>query len=517
MSRIEEIIVKIDTSKEILSVLPKNNQKNMNVYVAKVEELKEEFASYEGKMLEEMGSRVKKMSKMETDPEIAMLEKEVSEVESILYLTNDIKTSYEKMGFDRAMHNLRYYYKKSLKVVNETILYCLKKFKEVGISLRLEDFTYSKYVKEYIASFFIQGEEVDLKKIQNKFEEIYWKCPNIITHIELNIRYLFVRHEKVIDKYYDKQEVELLGKVTTEDIVNRYMDLKKQLVEKKQQDKSTIITDLIEGKLNVKEFSETAIEGRYARFISPEILSNADETKLNEIDVNMNQLLNSVYEYQNYLKYKFVVDDVKKIYMEKDKHKNTFMETKKQIATIEKRILKMSAQIDKKGIKKAADKLIAEQERVILEVKELYREFDTNKVCSKIVKELNENSTIKEALYLASSFYNYLFQCIEDHDKELTQDDVEKDILGLGQFMIWPYSTIVNNIGMLEERDVLTIIKDRYQLLNITMTREDLDQDNLDALMVAIEGIGIGHTIRKNKIDIEELGYIGEFKKVLNA
>ena len=83
--------------------------------------------------------------------------------------------------------------------------------------------------------------------------------------------------------------------------------------------------------------------------------------------------------------------------------------------------------------------------------------------------------------------------------------------------MIWPYSTIVNNIGMLEERDVLAIIKDRYQLLNINMTREDLDPDNLDALMASIEGIGIGHTIRKHKIDVEELGYIGEFKKILNA
>lgn len=212
MSKIEEITVKIDASREVLSTLPKNNQKNLNAYSGKIEELTEEHKLLEEKLLAEMRERVSKFNNLKEDGEIEGLEKDSKDIERILYLTNYIKTSYEKMGFDKSIHNLRYYYQKNLKVVNETILYCIKKFKEVGINLRLDDFCYSKYVREYLTSFFAGTDDIDLQRIQNKFEELYWKCPNIITHIELNIRYLYLKHEKTIDKYYARLQAELLRK-----------------------------------------------------------------------------------------------------------------------------------------------------------------------------------------------------------------------------------------------------------------------------------------------------------------
>lgn len=306
------------------------------------------------------------------------------------------------------------------------------------------------------------------------------------------------------------------GKVTVDDIVNRYMELKRQLIEKKKQDKNLIITELIDGKLPVKDYADSSIEQRYAKFVTQEILEFADEDKLDEIDVNISQLQNSVCEYQNYLKYKFIVDDVKKIFMDKDKHKNVSVQTRKEIDVRERKILKLSSKINGKG-DKANDKLVLEQEGLILEVKELYRTLDTNIVHDKISTTLNESSSIKDALYLASSFYNYVFQCVRNNETDTPPEEVERQISGLLHFMLWPYTTIINNIGMLEERDILLIIKDRYQLLNITVSKEDLDEDNLDSLISIIKSVEIGHVIRKNKIDVEELGYRGEFKKIVNG
>ena len=42
------------------------------------------------------------------------------------------------------------------------------------------------------------------------------------------------------------------------------------------------------------------------------------------------------------------------------------------------------------------------------------------------------------------------------------------------EFVNWPYYTILDNITMLNEKDVLVIIKDRYQLLKINITKENL-------------------------------------------
>ena len=44
--KIEEITDKIEANKEVLSTMPKNNIKNMDIYQKKLEELEEEFKKY---------------------------------------------------------------------------------------------------------------------------------------------------------------------------------------------------------------------------------------------------------------------------------------------------------------------------------------------------------------------------------------------------------------------------------------------------------------------------------------
>ena len=44
--KIEEIMDKIEASKEVLSTMPKNNLKNINIYQEKLEELEDEYEKY---------------------------------------------------------------------------------------------------------------------------------------------------------------------------------------------------------------------------------------------------------------------------------------------------------------------------------------------------------------------------------------------------------------------------------------------------------------------------------------
>ena len=71
--------------------------------------------------------------------------------------------------------------------------YFINKFSKVGIQVSLDDFDYSLYVKNYMKTFFQELEKgnVNSERLKEKFEEIYWKCPDIIVHIELNIRNIY--------------------------------------------------------------------------------------------------------------------------------------------------------------------------------------------------------------------------------------------------------------------------------------------------------------------------------------
>lgn len=514
--QVEEIIQKINANREIFSTLPRNNKKNINIYIDKVAGLKEEFKEYQELILKEIEIRYNAINSISINPEIAALEQEVEKVRSILYLLNDVNTSFEKMDFDEHIYDLRYYYKKNLEVISNSIIYCIKKFKEVGIDLKLKDFYYSKYVREYLGIFFeeLSKPAIDYTRIKNKFEEIYWECSNIITYIELNIRSLYFENQKTVDKYYVEKQKALLGNVTKADIFNRYMETKKQLIEKKVMDKAIIIHDFLDGKLVTKDFSEQAIDDRYAKFISKEVLENVDESKSYEIDLNLNQLQNSIYEYKCYLSYKFIIDDVKKIYQEKEQHKNTFLQMKKTIVVEEKKVEKLNSKIKEKS-KKSNDKLIGEQDALILKVKEMYRDLEKNKVYYQIVTQLEDSSTVNDCLRLASSFYNYVSDCMRTINKEVTEQEIETTITDLREFILWPHTTILNNINIMEDKDILVIIKDRYKMLDIEISPEDLEIDNIDSLIAIVKNIEIGNSIKKNKIDVEEIKYICEFKKIL--
>lgn len=117
---------------------------------------------------------------------------------------------------------------------------------------------------------------------------------------------------------------------------------------------------------------------------------------------------------------------------------------------------------------------------------------------------------------MANSFYRYVFTCICNNFKGIEENEINKKIKELDEFINYPYCTIVNNARMLETKELKMIIKDRYKLLNINLENEDLELSNIDSLIDIITKIMQGYYIRANNIDLEEILCGVEFKKILD-
>lgn len=511
MNRLEELIEEISVDKEILNTLPQNNKKNIKVYLEKINELSEKYKSYENDLLNEIRLRTKKFDNIKSSEELKKLNEELGNLESVLYLLNEVDSSYEKMDLDREISNLTYYYKKNLEKVNETIMYCIKKFEEVGIKLTVEDFFFNKYVNEYMICIFngLESNGINKNKINNKFEEIYWKCPEIITYIEINIRYIYLKNEKIIDKYYKTQKEKLIKKFSQKTLKETYDDIKKTTLEATKRDKYLLIKNFLNGDLIAKDYTREAILDIVYRFTGRNEYS---EQELTEVIINLIKLQNTIIEYKNYNKFKFIIDDVKKIYAEKDKYKGGYAKLKKEISQKEIKMIKLGKP---KLFKKSNDKNLAEQTKLVLEIKNMYKELDMSEMYDKVASILNNHSSLYEALYLANSFYKYLFNCIITKEKDIEEQEIYKLINELDVFLNWPYFTILNNIEISEEKDIMYIIKDRYNLLNINISKEDLEFENLDSLINLLSKCELYYYIRENNIDVQEISEICEFKKIL--
>ena len=189
----KEMLEKIDASKEVLATMPQNNVKNIKIYKEKIQELKEEYQKYKIEVENKLQKRYQNAITCKENEEEKIFQKKLEATNWILEMLDSIKTSYEKMGLDKSIYVISRYYKDNLENVNNQIGQCIEKFEKVGIQITLEDFEYSIYVQEYMKVFFQEINEngANSEKLKKKFDEIYWKCPELLMHIELNLRNIY--------------------------------------------------------------------------------------------------------------------------------------------------------------------------------------------------------------------------------------------------------------------------------------------------------------------------------------
>lgn len=521
LKKLREILEKIEVEKEILSTMPKNNEKNVKKYKEKIEELQKEYQEYKNEIVKILKQRYEKESNIEKTNKIENLDSRLNTIMSKLYLFNDYKTSYEKMGLDKIIYKIGKYYKENLENINSQIAECIKRFNMVGIKLELADFDYSIYVKQYMEVFMeeLQKDLFSSERLKATFEDIYWKCPEIIVHIELNIRNIYLRKEAQIDKYFEKEKNELLKKWAKEpkEIFETYLRIKKEQLKEKSEDKKAILDEFLSGKINIKNYSQSKINSELDKILPQEVTNKINENQ-NEIEENIIKFLNSLYEYKKYMNFKFIIEDIKEHYKEKDNYKKVYIETKKKIDVAEKKLRKLNKKASRKGIfgtKKQIEKQSNEQKQLILQIKDLYKELDLNKFYNKIYHNLTDDSKIYEVLKLASSYYGYLATCIIKNNKTITQEEIDEMIEELDEFLRNPYNTIINNLTISDEKDVALIIKDRYKLLNFIIDKEDISLNNVDNLIATLETIEKSFCMKKIGINPENIEEMLSIKKIL--
>ena len=99
-----KILEKIESDKEILSTMPRNNKKNIMKYAQNVENMQEEYEKIQQEIFNEMNNRYNEIISVKENKEIAIEKNEIDELEKLLDIINTVKTSYEKMGIDRKIY-----------------------------------------------------------------------------------------------------------------------------------------------------------------------------------------------------------------------------------------------------------------------------------------------------------------------------------------------------------------------------------------------------------------------------
>ena len=494
----EYILKDIETVKANLEILPKKTKVNKAKYNEYLEEQLKKITPMIEEAEKEISKRVEQIKKHNTEESLPE-ERELLDIAKVKRLSS-LSSSSNKMNLDYYLYELSSFENNNLEKINGVILKILLAFKEVGIILTPKDFEYSEVVQKYMDTLIN-----DYDNIEKVFDDIYWENSNIITQIELNIRYLYFKHKKEIDKYYQSLKEEPL-----EEYLTKYIELKTNQKLNEYQNRTYLFNNFINHTLMLTDYSEKTIDG----LLTDIILDREDEDNY----LNLTKLSSSLSEYNEYLNFEYIIKDIKELFTKKEEYKGKYDLKLKDITKKEKELFSLNKQINKTGLFKPNLKKINElklkRNTTITDILSLYIELDELTIQNDIYNNVTNETTYQDFLKLTCFNTKYFIKLLKDQIDNLTIEDINQNITNLFEYAFGSEINIISNIAISEEKDIPKIIKDKYRLLNISINEENLNKDDIEKVQKNIEDLIIYYNIKKINLNIQDIDFIFKTEKL---
>ena len=298
-------------------------------------------------------------------------------------------------------------------------------------------------------------------------------------------------------------------------------------------DNKIILNKFYTGSLNINDYKEDNYKRIYSELTSKDV-SELTEAEKAEMDENIEKLDNNLSEYSKYSEYRFLVDGVltireeelKRIQANKDKKvkKTEYELVKDNIKKITAEIFKINGKLDKpqKGLFKRKDSndkknsaVILQRNNLVLELKKLYMNLDDEIMKQKIMQNVDETSSLLDVLKLASNYYGFMARAMIKKNEEITDKEIGEMAKDIRNFINFSNFTVINYIKISDTKDLAVIIKDKYKLFGMQVSKENFQEDNIEDLIKRVKIIANYNNIQKSKFSIEDLEYITTVKEML--
>lgn len=533
---VEKIEKQIETDKEVITVLPKNGIKAIKTLLETIKEMQAKYEYVNDMILKDLEQRYDELTVVEENEEISKLEQEILKLDVAIKNT-DTRSSFEKMKLDKIVYNVNGYYKSNLERLNKELIDCVKQFEAVGIIITANDFNISEYTKEYMTILLqeVYNGEINSERIKETFEKVYWKCSEVVSHLYVNIRYIYDKYESEIDKFYEHKMQEILENLNS--TPEQVEDTKIALIRRKKKiediDDKLILEKFYNGVLNINDYKEATYKKMYLDLISKDV-SDLSEKEKTEMDESIEKLNANLNEYSKFTEYKFLSDGVLQIRedelkaREKEKGKKVkktqYDLTKESIKKTTADIFKINSKLEKpaKGLfgkkvenGKKNNAVILERNNLVLELKKLYMQLDDEIIKQKIMQNIDETSSILDVLKIGSHYYGFMAKEIIKKYPEITDKELGEMAKNIRDFVTFSNFTVINYIKISDKKELSVIIKDKYKLFGMQVSKENFQEGNIEDLMRKVKLINNYNNILKSKFSINDLEYIMAVKEML--
>lgn len=532
MSKITEISRAIEIDKNHINNFPlesevgtkrmkENFHKNAviqrNNYVKQQQDI---FNLYTKQVYKEMKSRVDKYFPSNKNAFYDGEKKKMLEIKDAIKFTNKYLDSSLKLELLPLISSIKDDTEISLDNINSTIEKFISKFLEAGVSLSVNDFSYSIFTYKYMGDYFNKDNNVNLK---DSFEAIYWECPHFLKHLKLNLWNIIDKYKKELDSYSDKLMNEKLCNLNLDknSILKFYNDNMQKLEIDIRRDPYINLNVFLDKKRNVSDYLEDSSirKNNFNFFVSSNDFDSLSETEKAKYYLEILDLAKTLPILKVYYRYEFIINDLKEKFSKRNENKNLYENKLKEIKKEESKRSKLfSSYLKANGIgflakydekKISVSKLQMNEE--VLKLYGLYNELHELEIIYKMNKYISDISSLYDLFMLAYSSYFYLEKMFSD---KFTEDDnfsINDEFIKYFDFIYDIDNVFLTKINGFVDYDITEIVAEKFKLLELKLDKTSIDKDTIDSTIDTVNFIRLIKDIMDGSLSLYEMNFIVKF------
>lgn len=509
-------------TKKMKEKFHKSAVKERNEYV---EEQIKKFDKYQVEVYRLLKSRVNSLLPSDKSNHYDSLKKNIEKEKQIIVFNNNDYSIDFKLGIFKLISSIDINDDVSLNTINNTFLNIIKIFEDASIKLTISDFTYSMFTEKYMHVFLDNIEKNNrFEEVMKKcFDSIYWECPDIIKQLKLNFWSLLEKYEEKLKIYTDAVSYQLLQKTGYDknSLIDKYLGNVNKYNLEVSRDEFYNLDSFLSKKKNVLDYlddSATRVKNLDQFVIDGEFKDIEDSSKFYD---NMVELAHTLSVLKLYYRYEFIIKDIQDKYSKKDANKSVFSNKLKEVNTEEGKRKKiyndylkacgknLFHKVNEEKIK--SNKLAINEE--ILKLDTLYNELHDLEIVELINKKVNSTDSLYDLFSLSYESYYYLEKMFNEHFKDSDDYSFEEELNKYFDFIYSPYNDFLKKINGFSMVDVSSVITDKYRLLGINVTNDNISVDNLDSFMDSVNYVKFIDDILKGDLSFDDINVIVKFRE----
>ena len=141
--------------------------------------------------------------------------------------------------------------------------------------------------------------------------------------------------------------------------------------------------------------------------------------------------------------------------------------------------------------------------------------LDDEIIKQKIMQNIDETSSILDVLKLGSYYYGFMAKEIIKKYPEITDKELGELSKKIRDFVTFSNFSVINYVKISDKKELSIIIKDKYKLFGLQVSKENFNEENIDDLIKKVKILTNYNNILKSKFSVKDLEYVIIVKEML--